>query len=419
MAVTREDILEAVETCKRMGEDFFLKHFGFGKATKYLLQVQGAYYPSKAILGVAVGMSAKDFSGGIHFTVRILKRLGFKIKEKITEKVKRFIEFARGIFLPFPSIAIPFTLPTNPVSIFFSGLTNEGEIEGCIHTGFDIGVSACTCRERTENALKDQLLGTDIQLFVDSGAFSEMKFKPVPHVVKPMTDAVWQKVMELYYRLACDFGENVHVVVPDRVLDQKVTLERMKTYADYMLGLLYMGARVLVPVQKGALSQTDFFAEACKTLDVNPDDVTPALPCKQGATLQPELEQFVKDVQPKKLHLLGMGPHTQTALPFLKTIAKYSPHTLVQIDSCMIRAQVGRKDGPKITNGVKRLTYCQDLVVERTNIEYKDVANKKSLAFIMAYGDYCQFKPDGNIKIPAPYTPKNLLVGEQVIKVIK
>ena len=47
------------------------------------------------------------------------------------------------------------------------------------------------------------LAGSDLPIFVDSGAFSEVTFCPVAGrlvVVKPMTDAKWQRVLDLYKR---------------------------------------------------------------------------------------------------------------------------------------------------------------------------------------------------------------------------
>ena len=44
---------QAVAEYDRLGQDEFLAHYGFGRATAYLLIIDGKAYDSKAILGVA------------------------------------------------------------------------------------------------------------------------------------------------------------------------------------------------------------------------------------------------------------------------------------------------------------------------------------------------------------------------------
>ena len=77
---------QAVAEYDRLGQDEFLAHYGFGRATAYLLIVDGKAYDSKAILGVAYRlatgkpMGAHDFSGGVHGAAGVLARLGFDVR---------------------------------------------------------------------------------------------------------------------------------------------------------------------------------------------------------------------------------------------------------------------------------------------------------------------------------------------------
>jgi len=387
MEVTRKSILETLKECKKLGEEMFLKKYGFGKSTLYKLSWNGWEFPSKAILGVAAGKTAKEFSGGMSYAVRILVRLGFKIVKKISEKIKSYIAIASAVILPFACLAVPRNLPVPPANVFNSGLTNPGHIEGSVHVGLGIGVAADHCSPRTEKALKDILLGTDVQLFLDSGAFSEVKFDPY-RIAHPISDEEWEKRIDLYYRLASYFGDQIHLVAPDMVGNQSVTLQRMNKYADYMVGLMWMGARLLVPCQKGDLNQVDFFYEACKILGVNPEDVMPALPCKNAATTPEELTEFVKTVQPNQLHLLGMGARNQKILSYLNPIKEHSPDTMVQLDSCLIRANVGREEK------LGKLTMCLDYAAEITGDKsMNEKADRNTLAILMAFGRCSRFDP--------------------------
>lgn len=77
----------AMDEFDRLGSDAFLRQYGFGKARAFHVVRNGRRYPSKAIVGVAVGLQhpargslrAADFTGG-EATVRAkLERLGFEV----------------------------------------------------------------------------------------------------------------------------------------------------------------------------------------------------------------------------------------------------------------------------------------------------------------------------------------------------
>jgi 5-methylcytosine-specific restriction protein A len=81
VTLTREKVLAAIAKCDALGVDAFLKEHGYRPSTKFVLRYNGKSYPSKAILGVAAGLKAREFSGGTEHTVRLLDRLGFNTKE--------------------------------------------------------------------------------------------------------------------------------------------------------------------------------------------------------------------------------------------------------------------------------------------------------------------------------------------------
>jgi len=51
--VAEHHVQQAVAEYDRLGQDEFLAHYGFGRATAYLLIVDGKAYDSKAILSFA------------------------------------------------------------------------------------------------------------------------------------------------------------------------------------------------------------------------------------------------------------------------------------------------------------------------------------------------------------------------------
>lgn len=90
--ITRIEVSKAIEEYDRVGRDAFLRHYGFGRARRYLLQHDGRHYDSKAIVGAAHGhlpgrqpLSAGGFSGGAAHAVSLLRGLGFTVLEEIPE----------------------------------------------------------------------------------------------------------------------------------------------------------------------------------------------------------------------------------------------------------------------------------------------------------------------------------------------
>ena len=85
--VTRAEILAAVAEYDELGQNEFLRKFGFDRARSYLLIHDGKAYDSKAIVGAAHGfldgqepLAAGEFSGGEATVGRLLRRLGFTVQ---------------------------------------------------------------------------------------------------------------------------------------------------------------------------------------------------------------------------------------------------------------------------------------------------------------------------------------------------
>lgn len=343
--ITRDSILAAIEECDRLGKVTFLRRYGFRESVRFVLRHDGRSYPSKAILGVAAGLSSREFFGGAAHTAAQLTRLGFHVRNVATGcKMGRQLDslrracIAQGLSVgerPWPQLGV------TPTAYFASGSNEAPEIRGLSFAGADIGVAVPHVRAEAEAELC-ALAGTDVLVFVDSGAFSEVEFGPEgPKVVRPMEDKDWQRVLGLYRRLADALGEQVWVVAPDRVGCQMTSLERLERYRDDVRELHFLyGARVLVPVQKGELSQVEFAAAVDDILGFR--DWVPALPCKKAATSAPEVAAFVKARKPEHVHLLGLGITNKGLGDYL---APFGELTTVSLDACWITGNAGRKNG--------------------------------------------------------------------------
>ncbi|MFD4009296.1 HNH endonuclease [Brachybacterium paraconglomeratum] len=85
-AISAEDVRRAIALHDELGQDEFLRRYGFGPSRSYGLVVDGRTYPSKAIVGVAhefatgSPLTSAEFNGGRGQTVPVLERLGFAIE---------------------------------------------------------------------------------------------------------------------------------------------------------------------------------------------------------------------------------------------------------------------------------------------------------------------------------------------------
>lgn len=85
---SQDAVLRAIAEFDRLGQDAFLKKYGFGRARSYFLDYNGRRYDSKAIAGVAYGyqfpsdgpLKAAQFSGGNNTVRAKLEELGFEVR---------------------------------------------------------------------------------------------------------------------------------------------------------------------------------------------------------------------------------------------------------------------------------------------------------------------------------------------------
>jgi hypothetical protein len=383
--VTRDAVLGAIARCDQLGVERFVAAYGYCASKRFVVRHAGRSYPSKAILGVAAGLTARDFSGGAAHTCRVLGRLGFTIREGSPRGLDATLaRLALGLsFVPtdYSPPVIP-NLPIEPVAYFASGSNHAGEIRALADLGHDVGVSARELGPSGEAELM-KLAGTDVLVFVDSGAFAEMDFRTgAPVLVAPMSDRTWARVFALYFRLALVLGDQLQVVAPDRVGCQATTRARLALYRDQLRALHAMGVRILLPVQRGALTQAAFYRECCELLGFAP---IPALPCKKAATSPTEAGAFAHEIAPAQLHLLGIG-RGATAADFLTAIVEASPDTQVQMDAVVITSLAGRTNGRG--HGPRVLTAANDLAVQlaRSYDCLATVAARKYLGLVLALG---------------------------------
>lgn len=363
--VTREGLLAAMKEYDRVGADAFHAKHGTSPSRddKYNLRHGGKVYPSKAIVAAAAGLSPKNFSGGQSRLGKLLARAGFTLGVlAMAHASSKVVEAAQTAPARNGQALWQGTDGKLDCTYFASGSNTPACIRGFAAVGQAIGVAAPHVTANSESELM-ALAGTGIPVFVDSGAFSEVEFTAEgPKVVKPMTAAKWQSVLDLYARLGAVLGSQLYVVAPDKVGFQGETLERLEAYKAELQALISNDVNVMVVAQGGpAMSQAEFDAKAQEILGT--DSYVRALPCNKNATSPAAVRAFAEARKPAKLHLLGLGLRADRAPACAEAVAAVSPETQLSFDSCLLAESAGSTNGrtshPEEKKGGPRvLTKC-------------------------------------------------------------
>lgn len=255
---------------------------------------------------------------------------------------------------------------------FVSGTNRPGEIKGwAAAAGQPIGVAVPEVTPATLQALAR--LRRNHHVFVDSGAFKEVDADL--NVVNPMTPKHWDKVFKVY-RAVADMNVRAHLVAPDQVGNQDVTLERMRSMRDQLWAAVlpretfHNASEVFVPMQGGKLTAPEFYDAAMEALTpprierdmsgkldpstgelYSPSTVTvdypvvPSFPSAKGKTPHSVIVGFAEERQPKRMHLLGLRVEKKESERLAAAIAEVSPDTVLSFDSNFLRSKIGSKGG--------------------------------------------------------------------------
>lgn len=259
-----------------------------------------------------------------------------------------------------PAVAFPADLEQEDRH-FASGCNHAGEIRGFAISGRHVGITATTVNPKLVAELMNYAGGL-LEVFVDTGAFSEVVFDPAVGrlvVKKPITDASWEIRLELAERIAAAFGTRALIVAPDLVGDQDATLARLARWALRVSAIAARRARIIVPVQKGRLPMSEMYRRACEILGLAEAPIA-GIPMKKDATSLADLAELV-DSMPWygcRFHLLGLGPESPRFAAAIRCIKSRRPNAVITSDSVTVRRLAGRTNGKG--GGPRALTKYQD-----------------------------------------------------------
>lgn len=226
---------------------------------------------------------------------------------------------------------------------FASGSSAVGDIRGFARILHPLGVAIPELSERALREL-ESLATIGVPVFIDTGAFSEVEFGPEGlRVVSPIDDAEWTNRMGISLRLAASLGDRAYAVAPDRVGDQGVTLERLRSNVGALGALRSLGARIVAPIQQGAMAPSEFDRAVADVLGF--DDFVRGIPGNKDAMPSHVLENYLRSVRPHAAHVLGVGPKNSRFEEFCAIFSRLIPRARISCDSNLIAANVGRTNG--------------------------------------------------------------------------
>ena len=191
---------------------------------------------------------------------------------------------------------------------FMSGSNKPSEIADLCDLGLNPGIAINNVSEETIRFIEDNADAIP-KLFVDSGAFGEVKFhkKSPPTWPKPISDNEWLERLDGYHRIAVAMKRRACFVLPDKVANQEGTLERLERYVEQIRDVMIYSPAAILPIQKGAMSMSKFWEAEMHILWSRVLDLSwirPGIPLKKDATSIEELQRFLRDA---KANFVGAG----------------------------------------------------------------------------------------------------------------
>lgn len=214
---------------------------------------------------------------------------------------------------------------------FASGVDCPAVMTGFARAGHPMCLVANACTARLLGIAEEFVLAGG-RLLLDSGAFG---FRDNPAGMR------WNKVFDIYEKLAVMAPHRVSLVLPDVVGDQNATLRLASTHSEALRTLGITGAELLLPMQRGTLKFDDFYIAYTDAAGVRPTGL--ALPWNAHALTMVDLKAILScDFLPRRLHFLGIGRDANGFVePSFEVVCRW-PTAVISCDSTLHRAEIGR-----------------------------------------------------------------------------
>ena len=224
------------------------------------------------------------------------------------------------------------TVPDANIVTFKSGSSARADVLGYIDVKDPIGITAIDASAPVRKIIGNYA-SKGGKVFVDSGAYRNFRARERDTSVAPID---FDDVFERYHSIVdnCTNTANLIMAAPDEVGKQDVSFDLLVEYAREVKLLAKRGVKIMVPLQKGELSISDYYRR-CKEL-LNFEFIV-GLPSNAKALSRAEVFAFVEETKPPEVHFLGCSEST------LVHEAKHkSPSTEFSCDATKIRKHIGQ-----------------------------------------------------------------------------
>ena len=210
-------------------------------------------------------------------------------------------------------------------NVYRSGASSKADAIGIVNAGVPLGI---TVMDSSSNVLDiaAEYASRGGNVFVDSGAF---------RLVRTGGTIDYAAVISRYRYLMerTQQPSNLLLVAPDVVGDQKQSIEMLSNWLVPVRQLIDSGAKVMVPLQKGAIQLEIYWRKVSASLD---REFVVGLPSNAAAIPENEVISFLKAVRPAAVHFLGCRANS-----LLHKAQFASPSSSITSDAATIRCHLG------------------------------------------------------------------------------
>lgn len=213
---------------------------------------------------------------------------------------------------------------------FRSGMSADGDFRGAEAAGSAIGVVATELTSKLIFLAAPRVLAAGGALFVDSGAFSEVKTGEEPdfNAVLVVYSAICGSVKREEDRA------RLFVVAPDKVGDQLETLARLARYRARVCKLIEEGCSVIVPIQRGALAAAVMLDRVAEVLGTR--DFVAGIPANKDALSIADCATLRHD----RFHILGRVQVNADQAARIHALTFHNPGAVLTADANWLRGRL-------------------------------------------------------------------------------
>lgn len=210
---------------------------------------------------------------------------------------------------------------------FRSGMSSKSDMRGAIDAMVPVGVVANKLTFSAMALSLPRYLDQGGAVFIDSGAFSELRSGIEPD---------WGRILGVYETVA-EMAEDVsrlYIVAPDKVGDQRATLARLIAYRDRVVALITLGCKAIVPLQRGALSASEMLSSVANILGTR--NFVAGIPSNLEAL--PILE--CEDLMHSAFHILGRVQMDPNQVERINALLKGCTDASITADANWLRSRL-------------------------------------------------------------------------------